>query len=650
MSKIHVLSKEVAELIAAGEVIDRPSSVVKELLENAIDSGASVITAEIKNGGRSYIRITDNGCGIAAEDVPTAFIRHATSKIAEKTDLDRILTLGFRGEALASIAAVSRTEVITKRRADDLGTRCVVEGTEQTVCEQCGCPDGTTFVVRDLFFNVPARLKFLKKDVTEGNAIAGIISKLALSHPEISFKFIRDNKNELLTGGDGKLYSAIYSVFGREFAKALIPVDYRSEKVRVTGYICKPLAGRANRSFQNFFINGRYVRSVTCMVSLEEAYRNSMMTGKFPACVLRLTLPPDRIDVNVHPTKIDVRFTDEKLIYDCVYFAVKNAILADTVPAELNVPAERSFLSEQNTQSERNVREKTQISANEEVSPQRIVPEQISSAPKVLPELEIPQKHYTARELRGHSGLEMPAEPAGEQLSFPEQVSLPKAEKPDVSEFQYIRSAALERREQPAAPVIQPDETPSVKPVVVGELFRTYVVVEAGEDMFLMDKHAAHERVIFERLQEQETELSPQMLLEPVPVMLTFEEYDAVARNVSALEELGFAVECDVAPTVAVVGIPSLLTDLNPAEVLPELAQGLIHHKHGQKLDLIGDFLHTMACKAAIKAHDVNSRDELQALVDAVFPMDNIRYCPHGRPVMIRLSRREIEKQFKRIV
>ncbi|MFT3951379.1 MAG: DNA mismatch repair endonuclease MutL [Oscillospiraceae bacterium] len=648
MGKIHILSKEVAELIAAGEVIDRPASVVKELVENAIDAGATVITAEIKNGGRTYIRITDNGAGIAAEDLPTAFVRHATSKIQGKRDLDAIRTLGFRGEALASIAAVSRTEVLSKRPSDAFGTRYCIEGTQEKLTENCGCPDGTTFLVRDLFYNVPARLKFLKKDVTEGNAIAAIFSKLALSHPEISVKFIRDNKPELVTSGDGRLYSAVYAVFGREFAVGLMPVNFTANGVTVSGFVSKPLSARANRSFQNFFLNGRYVRSVTCMVSLEEAFRNAIMTGKFPACVLCLEIPPEMMDVNVHPTKVEVRFTNEKLIYDSVYFAVKNAILADEAPANLTMPAQRFF-------SERELRE---VPVREEDRPVQLM----FAAP------ETPAAPQPATETFSPESSKKPAPPQNEprEIAQPVQPIVTAAreqyknsdtiisaeEIPPAApeqEFQYLSGADFERKAAPQPPV-RADVPEKPRHKVIGELFGTYIVAEAGEDMFLYDKHAAHERLIFERISGDAAALASQLLLEPVMVMLSFEEYDAVQAHTAQLAALGFTVECDVAPAAAVTGIPSVLGDVSPADILPQLAQDILHNKRDPRLDLIGEFYHSVACKAAIKAHDTNSRDELQALVNAVSAMDAARYCPHGRPFVIKLSRREIEKQFKRIV
>ena len=330
MGRINLLQKETSELIAAGEVIERPSSVIKELIENSIDSGADNITVEIKNGGISYIRITDNGCGMEQEDVPMAFLRHATSKISSKEDLNSINTLGFRGEALASICAVARVEVLTKVAGSMYGTHYIIEGSEEKLNEQTGCPDGTTIIIRDIFFNVPARLKFLKKDVAEGNAISDITSKIAVSHPEIAFKFIRNNNQDFITPGDGDLYSSIYSVMGKDFAESLIPVKYKLNGVKIKGFTVKPLKGRPKRNFQYFFVNGRYVKSYTCSYALEEAYQNCIMEGKFTACVLLMEVSPVMLDVNVHPAKIEVRFNDDRLIHDSIYFSVKTAIHNNT--------------------------------------------------------------------------------------------------------------------------------------------------------------------------------------------------------------------------------------------------------------------------------------------------------------------------------
>lgn len=659
MSEIRVLSKEVSELIAAGEVIDRPSSVAKELLENAVDAGANIITIEIKNGGRTYLRVTDNGKGIASDDLPTAFLRHATSKISEKNDLEKILTLGFRGEALASVCAVSRVNVLTKRVGDEYGTHYEIEGGEETVNEQSGCPDGTTFVVRNLFYNVPARLKFLKKDTTEGNYVAEIVTKLTLSHPEISFKFIRDNKVELLSAGDGKTYSAIYSVFGREFASSLVPVDYSWKGIHIHGFTVRPLESKPNRKFQNFFVNNRYIKSLACSCALEDAYRNQIMVGKFPACVLYIDIAPDTVDVNVHPTKIQVRFSNEGLMHEAVYFAVKDALLKNDKPNEIKFENKRYFTDKElyNVPSDSGV--------------------QLKFAPQETP-ATVSVKHddftYYAAEktssfqpepTRVHSDIstQTPVNVTQPQATVPEripekltvedinrivsEIPLPDDDEQEQS-FKYIADNSFEKKQE--APLIVEDSAEKPRPVVIGELFRTFVVAQCGDEMILMDKHAAHERYIFEKIKDDKNQLEPQMLLEPVMVVLAYDEYDALAENVDKVRQLGFEIEPDVAPTVAVKGVPIILGDENPSEVISDLAKNFIANKLDPQIELFDDLYHSLACKAAIKAHDKTSIVELQALIDKVYDNDDIRYCPHGRPVMIKLSKRDIEKQFRRIV
>lgn len=695
MSEIRVLSKEVSELIAAGEVIDRPASVIKELLENAIDAGATVITVEIKNGGRTYMRVTDNGKGIAPEDLPTAFLRHATSKISQKDDLDSIMTLGFRGEALASICAVAKVDVMTKRREDSYGTHYSIEGAVEKTSEQCGCPDGTTFVVRDIFYNVPARLKFLKKDTSEANHVADLVTKLTLSHPDVSFKLIRDNKAEIITAGDGKIYSAVYSVYGREFANSMIEVDYTWQGIHVYGYTVKPLSAKPNRKFQNFFVNSRFVKSKACASAIEEAYRNNIMVGKFPACVLYIDVPPNTIDVNVHPTKIEVRFSDERLIHEAVYFAVKNCLMEKDEPNELKLENRRNFTDhelydfppeDKSVQLEFAVEEETLPDADkvlQEIASQPVPkPVQSQSVPEPVASKEIPlpvppePKPYQPKITKVENiPIDEEDRKSGEDLflaSLEEPVPQPVPKKPEKITVEEINKA-LQEMPLPEAPaeeekndsfhfindrsfirsVVQEvkKEPEKPKPVVIGELFKTYVVAQVGDEMLLMDKHAAHERYIFEKIKGDISELETQMLLEPVMVMLSYEEFDALAANVDKLERLGFEVEPDVAPTVAVKGVPIILGDLeNPTDIITELARNFIQCRNDPQLEIFDDLYHSIACKAAIKANDNNSTIELQALLNAVYGNENIKYCPHGRPVLITLSKKDIEKQFRRLV
>ena len=683
---IQVLSKEVSELIAAGEVIDRPASVIKELLENAIDADANGITVEIKNGGRTYIRVTDNGSGIASEDVAKAFLRHATSKIATKDDLSGILTLGFRGEALASISAVAKVDVLTKLRSEMYGTHYIIEGTEEKLCEQCGCPDGTTFVIRDIFYNVPARLKFLKKDVSEGNAVAELVTKLAMSHPEISFKFIRDNRPELITAGDGKLYSAINTVMKREFAASLIPVDSSWNGIKVKGFTVRPLWAKPNRKFQNFFVNGRFVRSKICCGALEEAYRNQIMVGKFPACVLNIEASPDIVDVNVHPTKIEVRFSNDKLIYEAVFFAVKDALLKADKPVEMQLDKKRHFTDKelfdlpQKSQGEQlrfKVAEDAKLSDSVPTNAASHVPAQVAAHMPAHGQEEPGSLAYAApavktpavntepayrKELEPVQIEEVPDAPVSEAASVtaaddaPYQDAAPETSNDvetvsqeiseEIKDFKYISDQSFEKHFE----IVEETEEEPVKPVVIGELFKTYIVAQAGDELLLFDKHASHERYLFEKIKDNAHELDTQMFLEPIYVMLSYDEFDALSANVDKVNQLGFCIEPDVAPNVAVKGVPMILGGDNPTDIVTELAKNFIDCKHDPQLEIFDELYHSIACKAAIKANDDSDILELQALVNNVYGNDNIRYCPHGRPVMIKLKKRDIEKQFRRIV
>lgn len=671
---IQVLSKEVSELIAAGEVIDRPASVIKELLENAIDADANVITVEIKNGGRTYIRVTDNGSGISGEDVAKAFLRHATSKIATKDDLSGILTLGFRGEALASISAVAKVDVLTKLRSEMYGTHYIIEGTEEKLCEQCGCPDGTTFVVRDLFYNVPARLKFLKKDVSEGNAVAELVTKLAMSHPEISFKFIRDNRPELITAGDGKLYSAINTVMKREFAASLIPVDSSWNGIKVTGFTVRPLWAKPNRKFQNFFVNGRFVRSKICCGALEEAYRNQIMVGKFPACVLNIEASPDIVDVNVHPTKIEVRFSNDKLIYEAVFFAVKDALLKADKPVEMQLEKKRYFTDKELydlPQKPQGDQLRFKISDDNvplaETQPVQRDKAQTVSVPAPNP---VSQEYKSATEWKkelepirteevsqiAKNDIQVPPPPTDDDDPFVEQETAHESSNDietvsqeineEIKDFKYISDQSFEKHYE----IVDETEEEPVKPVVIGEIFKTYIIAQAGDELLLFDKHASHERYLFEKIKENSRELDTQMFLEPIYVMLSYDEFDALSANVDKVNQLGFCIEPDVAPNVAVKGVPMILGNDNPTDIVTELAKNFIECKHDPQLEIFDELYHSIACKAAIKANDDSDILELQALVNNVYGNDSIRYCPHGRPVMIKLKKRDLEKQFRRIV
>lgn len=659
MARIKVLSKEVSELIAAGEVIDRPSSVIKELLENSIDSGATNITIEIKNGGRTYMRITDNGCGMSYEDLPTAFIRHATSKIDVKEDLEKICSLGFRGEALASICAVSKVSVLTKQPCDKLGSHIENEGSDIVLLEESGCPDGTTIIVRDLFYNVPARLKFLKKDITESNAIAAIVNKIALSNPEISFKFIRDNKQDLITAGDGKLFSAIYSVFGREFSNSLLKTDYAYNGVKVSGYIIKPLLAKSKRNFQNFFVNGRYVKSVTCMVSLEEAYKNQIMVGKFPACVLMIDIDPSLVDVNVHPSKIEVKFSDEKLIYDAVYFAVKNALMNEQTPSEMVhektkhynesklygfKPKEGVQLSLKSDNLKENNAEPKFEFREEKAQPKNDFFNNFSVR-VVAPQANKPASVFKSEKNEYKINYIQP-QPV-------KDYAVTKGEKDNLAvtdDYKYIRSDSFKKNDFKSAVPEVSEQKEEVFTKVLGEVFDTFIVCQRQNDMYLVDKHAAHERINFEEIKKSLNSLDCQMLISPVSVLLSYDEYDAIIENIESARNLGFIIEDAKAPFVKVLGLPVIINAEDAEEAVSELSKNYLNHMNDPQLDILDDLCHSIACKASVKGNIPSKLEELQALCEKVFDDELTKYCPHGRPIFVKFSKREIEKLFKRIV
>lgn len=635
MPHIQVLDKHTAELIAAGEVVERPSSVVKELLENTIDAGATMVAVEIQNGGVTYIRITDNGAGIAREDVPTAFLRHATSKVRREEDLEAIGTLGFRGEALASIAAVSRVELLTCAAGETAGTRYTLEGGEDGHLEDTGCPQGTTIVVRDLFYNVPARMKFLKKDVSEANAVAGVVDRIALSHPEVSFRFIRDGREELLTPGDSQLRSCIYAVLGKEFSDSLLPVDYTLGGVHVHGFASKPAASRANRTMQHFFINGRYVKTRTAMAALEQAYKGAIMVGKFPACVLHLDMPPETVDANVHPAKIEVRFINEKPVFDAVYHGLKSALAAGDVPKQAVLPVRPAVGQPQ--------------------------AEQLHMEPPAAP--RSPASHIDAilDKPPAQPAAPAPAVPSAPPAARPRPVLRDGTDAPYYAAPSYLNiertsvqpAAAPEPppapppvREEPAAP--PPAEKASEPVVYVGEVFHTYVIAQMGESLYVIDKHAAHERLLYNQLKATPHN-DAQMLLEPVSVPLGREEYAAVTAELETLGAAGFEVEDFGGSTVLVRAVPLILSGCDAAAAIQEIAGGFVSGKRELTMDKLDWIYHSSACRAAVKAGDSSRPEELRQLAERVLQNDDIRYCPHGRPVCFELTRRELEKQFGRV-
>jgi len=673
MPEIKQLDPHVADLIAAGEVVERPASVVKELMENAIDAGAAHVTVEIANGGMTMIRVTDDGCGIPPEQAATAFLRHATSKISTEWDLERIGTLGFRGEALAAISAVSRVELFTRTADAPLGISLALEGGTVLSEEEAGCPVGTTMVVRDLFFNTPARLKFMKRDQAEGAAVFAVVQRVALSHPEVSVKFIREGRQELLTPGDGKTESAMYAVFGRDIALGFVPVRSAGEEIEVTGYTSMPACCRGSRSYQHFFVNGRYVKSRTMQAAVEEAYKNQKMVGKFPGCVIHLTCKLGSVDVNVHPTKTEVKFTSENQVFSAVYHAVLDALERDrSRPAALagkpkahdTVTPNQTVLSAVKAAAtvgkEGAVFSFTTPVMKPAPAPMQSRPAPAASAPK--PETPVKREIVQIRTPVVEPKI-VSAEPPRAQGAFKPAVRAVSITPPG-EEFdpegveEKVAAPAPAKEEQPPVPVAQtpdpvtevpvPEERPEEEPWVIrGELFRTYIVVEQGEKALLIDKHAAHERMNFDRLRAQGYKPMLQQLLMPLTFRPAPEERDILLSHVSLLEEFGFAVEEFGADSLIVRQAPDDVAEEEIESTLLELARRLLTTGTADPTGARDELLHTMACKAAIKGGWKSGAEELERVAAAVM-RGEVKYCPHGRPVAIELTKKQLEKQFKR--
>ena len=643
MAKINILPESLACLIAAGEVVERPASVVKELMENSIDAGATKITVEIKNGGVRYIRITDNGCGIAREDVPKAFISHATSKIKTEVDLDAIFTLGFRGEALASVAAVAHVEMLTKTADSDIGTRYLISGGKEEEYDDAGCPDGTTIMIRDLFYNTPARMKFLKKDMTEGSYVADVVSKIALSHPDICISLIKDNRRTIFTPGDGRLLSAINEVYGKELGSTLIECEGNAGGISVKGFISKPVHARPNRNMQHCFVNGRYVKLPVCASALDNAYRNQIMTGKFPACVLFLEVNPALVDVNVHPAKTQVRFANEKSVYDAIYFSAVSTLQKKDTPVNITAaPKNTANLFTPKTevkQVEMPVIPKMSISV-----------ETVREEKKELPPLEDLYKN-----------VKKEYKPAPDTYKQPIVVREPapsfyKTENDDEDDVLNMRPVA-ETVKQPE--IIEPvKEEKTEEPVpeekvipdfrVIGEAFGTYILVQTKKELLFVDKHAAHERMIFNSLKKQNRKVFSQILMSPVTVTLPVKDYNAVISNLDIFEKSGYSISDFGEGTVRVTECPTELSDGDVSLIVAEIADKLSKNSSDPEPEKLEWLYHSTACRAAIKAGDNISHLEMEDPVKKVLSDDEVRYCPHGRPVLFSMSEYEIKKLFGR--
>ena len=635
MPKILQLSQHVANLIAAGEVVERPASVVKELLENAVDAGASKITVEIRDGGMTFLRVTDNGCGMEASDARTAFLRHATSKLRSAEDLAAIETMGFRGEALAAIASVSRIDLMTKTADSLSGTSLHLEAGTITEESEVGCPDGTTIIVRDLFYNTPARMKFMKSDTVEGGRVAAAVQMQALAHPEVAFTFIRDGKQILATPGDGALQSAVYCVYGRECAK-MVKVESRWESYTLTGYVSKPTDSRPSRSLQTFFVNDRPVQSKLLIRALEEAYRNQIMVGKFPACVLHLKVPANAVDVNVHPAKTEVKFLSEKAVFDCVHYGVLAALNQQTDRPQVQFKP----------------------------APQPVSAPQPVAAPKPAPQTPPKQQSFfrtmTTEEYKVFSGVLKDAPQPKKEAAAATAAAVERQMTAPIKEFvvkPVITPDPVPAKPQPAPPAPRPEpeviqeEIAMPKEIpwrMVGELYNSYIIVEQGEEAFLIDKHAAHERILFEKLKANQEAISSQMLLAPVPVRLNAEGAAELLANKTLLQELGFEIDEFGDNTVLLRQIPMDLSPDMAAEAAESLAADLLSGRRESASTVRDELLHTVACKAAIKAGWDSDEAELLVLVKQVMAREDLKYCPHGRPICVTLSKKQLEKQFKR--
>ena len=703
MGVINVLDKHIAELIAAGEVVERPSSVIKELVENSIDAGAKNITVEIKNGGTTFMRVADDGCGIYRDDIKKAFLRHATSKVKTANDLDMISTLGFRGEALASISAVSRLQVITKNENEEIGSCYEIEGGDEISLEEAGCPTGTTFVIRDLFYNIPARSKFLKKDVAEGNAVSALMDKIVLSHPEVAFTFIRDGKQVLRTFGDGKLLSAIYSVFGKDFAKGLIPVDYTLDSVTVKGYISKPINSRPNRNMQNFFINGRFVKTRTGMAALEEAYKGSIMVGKFPSAVLQLTVPYEIIDVNVHPAKIEVRFINERPVFDAIYHAVKTALQQGDERKQVHFKentafneikkvnpfnnAQAVFAKAENTPAEKPIKPIERIEPvlkNSEPKPYNPFDELDLKDEKTKPvsidnlkmsDSSNPFDIYSKQAIKRNSELEnKKAEFSKQKLEKAEQLILKATQQEESLPKQEITVDDLtaESTETPIETEVSKEEVKPLKEIsenktdnndaltelpkeqtklrFLGEAFNTYIIVEKNDnEVLIIDKHAAHERIIYEKLKADSGSANVQYLLTPITVTLDKIDYDAAVSNLDMFAKCSFDVEDFGNGTLLVRSAPQYLAATEIADCITEMSGYIASGKkdiYSEKMDW---FYHNVSCRSAIKAGNKSTVQELMDIAWTLEKNPQIKYCPHGRPICIVMTKYEIEKQFGRL-
>ena len=656
MGKINVLSFAVANLIAAGEVVDRPASVIKELVENSIDAGADRITVEIQNGGISYMRVTDNGCGISKEDLPVALRRHATSKIRDAEDLEAIISLGFRGEALAAISSVANVRIVSKTKDSELGAALEAHGGVVVGVTERACSEGTSIIVEDLFYNVPARRKFLKKNITEGMAVVSCVERVSLSHPEIAFRLISDGNVKLETMGDGKLHSAIYSVFGRDFATRLIPVQGSSEGIEITGYIGRSDNVKANRNFQNFFINGRYVKSKTAMAAIEQAFSSYIPPEKFPCCVLFVKIDPRCVDVNVHPSKLEIKFSNEKAVFEAVYYSVRNALEKNTTRPEVRLENGRiSAQDYRNMAGAQPQKKPNALNAFAPIPDKSVKPEQIKMSTSVKEKTRIVPVPAWQNLVPTPKTVETGKENAAEKFSFgsPKMDFTPKSiEIPPVEDTKKIEHVKVET----SAPAPKKQEEPEreIPPYrIIGEAFNSYVFIDLGEKMLVVDKHAAHERIIFEHFKKimDKGEQASQMLMLPVKINFTREEIAALEEYRGEIESAGFTFETEE-NAVNVQSFPVGIEASAISDIFGEFATGLLTDSASVSITRQFAFekaLYQASCKAAIKAGRQYPEEHIKWLCQKLMELPDITFCPHGRPVAIEMTKNMLDHQFERL-
>lgn len=639
MSKIQVLDQVTIDKIAAGEVVERPASVVKELVENAIDAKAAAVTVEVKEGGISFMRIADNGCGIDREDVPGAFLRHSTSKIRNAEDLEHISSLGFRGEALSSIAAVSQVELITKTPEDSFGTRYMISGGKEEGLEDIGAPDGTTFLVRQLFYNVPARRKFLKTAMTEAGHVSDLMTRMALSHPHISFQFINNGQSKLHTSGNGNLRDVIYHIYGREIAANLINVTYEKNGIRITGYIGAPLISRGNRNFETYFINGRYVKSSIIYKAIEDAYKDFTMQHKYPFTVLHIEVVGEDVDVNVHPTKMEVRFHNQQMVYNSIYEAVDQALHEKELIPEVTIDVPKAVPKAQ---------------PKEVAHPKEVIQPEVNKSAKVQPEkasgerdLDYFMEQMKKRVMSYHQ-QNSSAEVKGKSEIFKPQVQVDRVKEAAAS---YRAKQSPEQMTLFDGKLLDKEKRANYK--IIGQVFDTYWLVEFDNSLYIIDQHAAHERVLYEKtLREMKTrEFTSQMISPPVILNLTMQEAQLLRTYMDQFTRIGFEFEEFSQDSYAVRSVPANLFSIAKKELLMEMIDSLSEEVHRrQSSELLDEKIASMSCKAAVKGNMRLSAQEVDALIGELLKLDNPYHCPHGRPTIISMSKRELEKKFKRIV